>query len=179
VGFEPDQLQAFLDVASKHNRVKPTVYQGEYNILTRGLEKKILPLLRANGVSYYAHCPLAAGFLTGKFTNDRHAGTRFATDHPLHKVFHDRYDVPALHEAVKTLERVGESRGISVRDASLRWIFYHSALRGDDGVITGCTTLEQIRENAESVARGSLPDDMVKVAEEIWNALSASRGDLL
>lgn len=143
------------------------------------MEKKILPILRAHNMAYYAHCPLAAGFLTGNFTKGQHAGTRFAVDHPLHHIFHQRYDVPALHEAVKKLEVAGRKYDISVRELSLRWIFFHSVLGPGDGVITGCTSVEQIRENAQSIAQGPLPEDVVESVDEIWNSLAEGRSGLL
>ncbi len=33
---------------------KPICYQGTYNIVTRGMETKLLPILRANGISFNA-----------------------------------------------------------------------------------------------------------------------------
>ena len=159
--------------------MRPLIYQGEYNVITRGMERKILPLLRANDMAYYAHCPLAAGFLTGNFTKGQYAGTRFAVDHPLHSIFHQRYDVPALHEAVRKLEVAGRQHDISVRELSLRWIFFHSVLGPGDGVITGCTSIEQIRENAQSIAHGPLPEILVEGVEEIWNSLAEGRSGVL
>ncbi|CAG8971539.1 hypothetical protein HYALB_00005435 [Hymenoscyphus albidus] len=179
VGFQPDQLQDFLEVARINNRIRPTVYQGEYNNLTRGMEEKILPLLRAQGISYYAHCPLAAGFLTGNFTHGKYAGTRYATDHPLHHVFHERYDNEALHQALLEIENAGVEHGIPVHEVALRWIFHHSSLEKEDGVITGCTNLQQIKENGELIRRGPLPEDVVEIVGKVWRSLKAERGELL
>lgn len=136
-------------------------------------------MLRSHGIAYYAHCPLAAGFLTGNFTKGTFAGTRFASDHPLHHVFHERYDNEVLHEAISKIDTVGAEFGISVREVALRWIFHHSTLRKEDGVITGCTTLQQIEENGYSIRRGSLPEKLVKLANDIWDSLKVERGELL
>jgi aflatoxin B1 aldehyde reductase len=45
--------------------VKPSVYQGQYNTIVRGGEKKLFPLLRKYGIAFYAFSPGAAGFFAG------------------------------------------------------------------------------------------------------------------
>jgi aflatoxin B1 aldehyde reductase len=43
--------------------VLPTVYQGQYNPLTRQVEQEVFPCLRQLGMPFYAYSPLAAGVL--------------------------------------------------------------------------------------------------------------------
>ena len=56
-----ETLQEILKLCEKNGWRKPTCYQGSYNILTRGMEAELLPLLRANGMSFnafqYVECP--------------------------------------------------------------------------------------------------------------------------
>lgn len=177
--FEPEQLEALLQICRANNYVKPSVYQGEYNVISRGMEQRILPILRTHNMKYYAHRALATGFLTGRFTKGHHSGTRFGDDHPLHQIFRDEYDHPVLHRAVDKIEAAGKENGIDVRDAALRWIFYHSMLGEQDAIIIGCTKLEQIRENAQSIARGPLPKILTEAVEGVWSAVSDSRGKVL
>lgn len=33
---------------------KPSCYQGDYNLVTRGMETRLLPILRAHGMTYNA-----------------------------------------------------------------------------------------------------------------------------
>lgn len=47
--------------------VTPSVYQGMYNVITRGVEAELFPALRKLGMAFYAFNPLAGGFLTGKY----------------------------------------------------------------------------------------------------------------
>jgi len=51
--------------------VKPTVYQGMYNGITRQVEVELLPCLRRLGIRFLAYNPLAAGLLTGKHRFDQ------------------------------------------------------------------------------------------------------------
>ncbi|KAK1146787.1 hypothetical protein N8T08_002548 [Aspergillus melleus] len=52
--FKPDLLQKFLATCEAYGYVKPTVYQGDYSAVNRGMEKKLLPILRKHGIAYNA-----------------------------------------------------------------------------------------------------------------------------
>lgn len=47
-------LEQILRLCEEHSLQKPCCYQGEYNVMTRGMETKLLPLLRAHGMTYNA-----------------------------------------------------------------------------------------------------------------------------
>ena len=51
--------------------VKPTVYQGMYNGITRQVEQELFPCLRRLGIRFLAYNPLAGGLLTGKHRFDQ------------------------------------------------------------------------------------------------------------
>ena len=57
-------LEKMLLLCEKMGLQKPACYQGDYNLITRGMETKLLPLLRLHGVTYNAFrcvilCPLS------------------------------------------------------------------------------------------------------------------------
>ena len=51
----------------KHGWVKPTIYEGIYNPLTRKAEIELKAELNAYRMRYYAFNPLAGGLLTGRY----------------------------------------------------------------------------------------------------------------
>ena len=55
------EVERISEVMAANGWVQPTVYQGMYNALTRGVEPELLPLLRSLGMSFYAFNPLAGG----------------------------------------------------------------------------------------------------------------------
>lgn len=61
--FTPDQVRKVLRICKENGYVKPTVFQGSYAAVARGIEDEILPLLRENGIALYAYSPIAGGFL--------------------------------------------------------------------------------------------------------------------
>ena len=47
-------LEKILLICEEKGLKKPSCYQGEYNIVTRGVETKLLPILRTHGMTYNA-----------------------------------------------------------------------------------------------------------------------------
>ena len=50
----PAMLEQMLRLCEENGLKKPSCYQGDYNLITRGMETKILPILRAHGIAYNA-----------------------------------------------------------------------------------------------------------------------------
>eukprot|EP00413_Alexandrium_margalefii_P030385 CAMPEP_0204565538 /NCGR_PEP_ID=MMETSP0661-20131031/35528_1 /ASSEMBLY_ACC=CAM_ASM_000606 /TAXON_ID=109239 /ORGANISM="Alexandrium margalefi, Strain AMGDE01CS-322" /LENGTH=423 /DNA_ID=CAMNT_0051573291 /DNA_START=67 /DNA_END=1338 /DNA_ORIENTATION=+ len=48
--------------------VRPTVYQGMYNVVTRDMEREIVPVAREFGLRLYMYNPLAGGLLSGRYS---------------------------------------------------------------------------------------------------------------
>lgn len=88
--------------------VKPSVFQGQYNLLCRTYETTLFPLLRQHGIAFMAYAPLAGGMLTGKVTllsnPEALKGTRFevSKDNLMGMAGRNWYDKPAFHDASKS-----------------------------------------------------------------------------
>ncbi|KAF2012095.1 Aldo/keto reductase [Aaosphaeria arxii CBS 175.79] len=63
-----EMLEEWIQVAEQKGYVKPSIYQGQYNLLSRTYETTLFPLLEKHGINFAAFSPLASGFLTGKLT---------------------------------------------------------------------------------------------------------------
>ncbi|KAL3439947.1 NADP-dependent oxidoreductase domain-containing protein [Aspergillus insuetus] len=57
--FLPEEVEKVIRIAKEHNYVLPSVYQGNYNAVSRHAEARLLPILRKHNISYYAHSPIA------------------------------------------------------------------------------------------------------------------------
>lgn len=157
-------LSEWLDIASRENLIKPTVYQGQYNLACRALEADLFPLLRAHDIAFNAYSPLAGGFLLGNFTAEGvQAGTRFSLRTP----YNGWYDKPALHEAIKALRALSEGRAIGMDELSLRWLVFHSALREGDAIIAGASRVEQLERNLAQIRKGPLDEGVVGELEAL------------
>lgn len=47
-------LEKILNICEVRGYQKPSCYQGEYNLATRGMETKLLPLLHKHGMTFNA-----------------------------------------------------------------------------------------------------------------------------
>ncbi|KAL8724054.1 MAG: hypothetical protein Q9181_007008 [Wetmoreana brouardii] len=152
---------------------------GDYNIITRGVETKILPLVRAHGMTFNAFRPLTAGFLSGKFVNNDHAGTRFADNNPLGKVTQKLFGAEYLQTAMKRFDADVKSYNLTLIEVAIRWIVHHSALGDEDGIIVGASKIEQICETLSVVEKGPLPEDVLKISDDLWEAVKESRAEII
>lgn len=73
----PDMVQQWLDIAKENGYVKPTCFQGQYNLAVRTYEDVLFPLLRKEGIHFAAYSPLGGGFLNGNLRPEKTTGTRF------------------------------------------------------------------------------------------------------
>lgn len=157
-------LGEWLDTADKEGLVKPTVYQGQYNLVCRALETELFPLLRKHNIAFDAYSPLAGGFLLGNFTEEGvQGGSRFSAKTPF-KIW---YDQPALHEAIKQLRALSEKTGIGMDELSMRWVVHNSQLQAGDAIILGASKVQQLEKNVAQIRKGPLQDDIVKDLEAL------------
>lgn len=57
-------------------------------------------------------------------------------------------------------------------ETALRWTKHHSGLRvtnGNDGIIIGISSLEQLGNNLDNLEKGPLPEDLLKSVDEAWH----------
>lgn len=157
--------------------VKPTVYQGVYNALTRSVEFEGFPSFREFGIRSYHYNPLAGGLLTGKYStvNDKDKGGRFGKESPISgKMYSARYWHQQYFDALQLIRSACESEGIEMTAASMRWCMHHSVLSGAhyDGLIFGCSSLAHCEQNLQSAAGGPLPDSIVSAFDQAWRLTS-------
>ncbi|KAH8816132.1 putative aldo/keto reductase [Xylogone sp. PMI_703] len=163
------QLEEFINVCEEKGYTKPTVYQGEYHVLNRQIEK-LMPLIRKDSMKVYAFGPLAGGFLTGKVSipdpkTDLSKGRWGEGNFP---AYPKTYDKPAIHSAFRTFYEVCQNHGITSTEASLRWLIHHSALKEGDALILGATRVDQLKKNVEVCQNGPLPEAVLDAAEKMW-----------
>ncbi|KAI3396866.1 hypothetical protein diail_11570 [Diaporthe ilicicola] len=169
-----DMLDKFIAICDRKDYVKPTVYQGLYNLVCRGHDS-LFPALRKHGIVYNAYSPLGGGFLSGKFTAGNTEGTRFGKDNIVAYYSKLQYDKQELHDAVNALDKILQSANISKIEAALRWISYHSSLGPEDGIILGASKLQYLDENIAAIKKGPLPAEIASSVGEVWGPLSGQK----
>lgn len=156
-------------ICDKHGWVKPTIYQGIYNPLTRKAETELNACLDHYGMRFYAFNPMAGGLLTGRYGKFEDAPTDGRFTHRPN--YQGRYWKKSYFDAVEIIKSAAEKHGITSIEATYRWLAYHSMLNGDrgDGILIGASKMSHLKQNMESVEKGPLPDDVLTAFEEAWN----------
>lgn len=155
-------------ICDKHGWVKPTVYEGMYNPLTRKAEIELNACLDNYGIRYYAYNPLCGGLLTGRYERfeDAPSDGRF-THRP---GYQNRYWKKSYFDAVEIVKKACATENITTVEASYRWLAYHSMLREErgDGIIIGASKMNHLIQNMETMKKGELPLPILDAFEEAW-----------
>ncbi len=161
-------------ICDRHGWIKPTVFEGVYNPLTRGAERELNACLNHYGMRFYAYNPTCGGLLTGRYGKfeDTPTDVRF-THRPNYQ---GRYWKKSFFDGVDVIKTAAEKHGISSIEACYRWLAYHSMLDAErgDAILIGASKLNHLQQNMQTVNAGPLPEDVVEAFETAW---TITRGD--
>ena len=172
--FTAFELAEVVMICKYNNWVRPTVYQGMYNCITRNIEAELFTACRRYGLDIVVYNPLAGGLFSGKIKskdivpeNGRFSNTSEAQGNN----YRTRYFRESTFQALQIMEKATEKHGLSMIETALRWTVHHSKLKikdGNDGVIIGISSVEQLENNLDNLEKGPLPDEVVQAMDEAW-----------
>ncbi|GJC79849.1 aflatoxin b1 aldehyde reductase member 2 [Colletotrichum tofieldiae] len=153
--------------------VRPTVYQGMYNVITRSIEPELIPALRRYGLDLVVYNPIAGGLFSGKIKSKDIVPTegRFSDNHGTGGNYRKRYFRESTFRALQTIEAAVEKNGLSMIETALRWTVHHSGLKikdGNDGIIIGISSVQQLEDNLNHLEKGPLPEEVVQALDQAW-----------
>ena len=153
--------------------MKPMVYEGMYNPLTRNAERELNACLNHFGMRYYAYNPLCGGLLTGRYGRFEDSPTDGRFTH--RPGYQNRYWKKSYFDAMEILKTACEGEGTSTAEAAYRWLANHSMLKEErgDGIIIGASKLNHLQQNMEAVKKGPLPDPILKAFDAAWEVCRA------
>lgn len=136
----------FTAILNRHPRFISA--QNEYNLLSRDVEKEVLPAVRQYGLGFLPFYPLHNGILTGKYT--REGGPKGAR-----VTGEKRYLLASTNwDAVEKFRAFCSDRGVTMLEATFGWLLAQPNLAC---VIAGATTPEQVAQNV-AAATAWVPD---------------------
>ena len=162
------------NICDKNGWVKPTVYEGIYNSLTKRADAELNDCLNYYGLRFYAYNPMCGGLLTGRYGNFTDVPTDGRFTHRPN--YQGRYWKQSFFDGLKIIQKACENYGISTIEATYRWMAYHSMLDGDrgDAILIGASKVEHLKQNMDSIKEGPLPENIVKAFERAW---TITKGD--
>ncbi|KAK9490809.1 NADP-dependent oxidoreductase domain-containing protein [Lipomyces doorenjongii] len=153
-------LAEIVTLARDHGLVRPTIYQGRYNAMSRDIEDELIPALRHYGLDLVVFSPLAGGLFSGKYTKqaDIPASGRFSPNTAQGALYRSRYFKDVYWDAIQHIQPLAEKHGLTLLEIALRWLVHHSQLkfaRGKeligDGIIIGVSSLKHLEDNINAI----------------------------
>jgi aryl-alcohol dehydrogenase-like predicted oxidoreductase len=115
--------------------------QIEYSLISRGIERDILPTTRELGIGITAYGVLSRGLISGHFARDRQLA---ANDFRAHSPRFQGENLQHNLNLVEALRKIAEQKGVTVAQIAIAWVLS----RGEDIVpLVGARTRERLGES--------------------------------
>jgi aryl-alcohol dehydrogenase-like predicted oxidoreductase len=148
--FAAWQLAKALGLAALQ-RWEPFVsLQPQYSLVTRDIERELLPLCRAEGLAVLPWSPLGGGLLTGKYRRGEEppAETRAGDRTPSAVLMRQRLQAEHNFAVAEAVGKVAADAGRSPAQIALNWVLTRD---GVTAPIIGARTMEQLEDNLGAV----------------------------
>ena len=156
----PWGVSRFLQLSENFGLPRMMSIQNPYNLLNRSYEVGLAEISIRDKIGCLAYSPLATGYLTGKYRNGAlPKGSRIDRDGD----FWTRYQKPNMEKAVEEYFKISKKYDVNFTKMSLKFCEIQPFMTS---VIIGATTMEQLKENIESV-NINLTSDLIRDLNEI------------
>ncbi len=140
----PWGVMRYLELAQKHNWSRIVSIQNPYNLLNRSFEVGLSEISHRENVGLLAYSPLAFGTLTGKYLDGKSPHNSRLT------LFqgYQRYSKPPVETIIRQYVELAQDYGLSPAQMALAYVNTRPFVIAN---IIGATTLEQLKENIDSI----------------------------
>ena len=131
--------------------------QNQYSLLTRDIEKELVPACMAHGLGVLPYFPLESGLLTGKYKRGEKPaeGTRMANWASRAPEATERFLNDDKFTKVEKLQALCEANGNTLLDMAFGWLLNKPYIAT---VIAGATKPEQVEANVKAAAWRPSPE---------------------
>ena len=147
------QIQEYL----KHGELD--IIQAKYSILDRGIEDEIIPCCRENGVTIQAYSPLEMGLLSGTMPRDyKPVGAQIP------KKWFQPDNMQKAMDVMDQWKPLCEKYNCTIANLALAWILAQGEFIN---LLSGSTTVDQIKENVKSTELEMDPADVAMMRDMV------------
>jgi aryl-alcohol dehydrogenase-like predicted oxidoreductase len=146
-----------------------TSLQPPYSIVTRKIEKEILPFASQHSIGVIVYSPMSAGLLTGSMTRERVAN--FAAEDWRRNL--PNFQEPLLSrnlKLVESLREIGTRHGRTSGEVAIAWTLKNPAVTG---AIVGFRSVKQVSGIIGSAEFLLLPSEMAEIEDALKRELAA------
>lgn len=132
--------------------------QSEYSLLTRGVEKEILPLCKELGITFVPYSPLARGLMTNTLNLNELPENDFRRTLPRYQQEYQENN----ENLAEAFAELATRKGCTPAQLALAWVL----AQGDNVIpIPGTKKRDKLRDNAGSVDISLTPGDFEEIEE--------------
>jgi aryl-alcohol dehydrogenase-like predicted oxidoreductase len=146
-----------------------TSLQPPYSMVTRAIEKEILPFTVRNNLGVIVYSPMSAGLLTGAMTRERVAN--FAAEDWRRNL--PNFQEPLLSRNLKLVERlrdIGNRHERTPGEVAIAWTLHNPAVTG---AIVGFRSAKQVSGIIGAAEFRLLPSEMLEIADALKQETAA------
>ena len=154
------QLDAAIALCDRHGWAKPVVNQPLYNLIARGIEKEVMPMVNKHGLGIANFCPLAQGILTGKYSGGNIPEKSRGANAAINAFMRNELGDLKLLDRVDSLGEIAEKYDLTIAQLSLAWILQNNAI---SCVLTGASSVEQLESNVKAAGIDLEAEDMAAI----------------
>lgn len=138
--------------------------QPRYNLLSREIERELLPLSSEDGIAVTPFNPLAGGLLTGKYRQEETPieGRFSAANGPFGQVYQARYWRQQEFDTVEQIRAIAAEQGLALPTLAVSWLTANPLITS---VILGASRPEQL-DTTLVAGDVELPTDVVALLNE-------------
>ncbi len=146
--WSKSQVERCMEVCRRGGWTAPVSSQPQYNLLTRGIERGVMPVCAAHGIGQIVWSPLAQGLLTGKYRPNAALpqGSR-ASDARQNYFVKAKAQDSELLARIAVLDPLAAEAGVSVAQLALAWILRRPEVAS---CIIGASRPQQVVENCRA-----------------------------
>ena len=135
------------------------IVQAKYSILDRGIEDEIIPCCRENGVTIQAYSPLEMGLLSGTMQRDyKPVGAQIP------KKWFQPDNMQKAMDVMDQWKPLCEKYNCTIANLALAWILAQGEFIN---LLSGSTTVDQIKENVKSTELELDPADVAMMRDMV------------
>lgn len=135
------------------------IVQAKYSILDRGIEDEIIPCCRENGVTIQAYSPLEMGLLSGTMPRDyKPVGAQIP------KKWFQPDNMQKAMDVMDQWKPLCEKYNCTIANLALAWILAQGEFIN---LLSGSTTVDQIKENVKSTELELDPADVAMMRDMV------------
>lgn len=153
------QLAKAHGVSALHGLHRFESVQPEYSLITRGIERELVPFAESEKVGIINYSPLGRGILSGKYRQGEAppAESRLAQGEKRLELL---LESNAAYALVDKLAPLAEARGWTLAQYALSWVLSHSYVTS---AILGASKPEQIRDSLQHAEERLTPEELAEI----------------